>query len=87
MDSSEFVQINTIGKDAKFKPGQSYTAEVRVIGSHLSVKYPNSDIEPDEIDIGATRQRFGGIGLALDEECELKLSTFKYKELRSNRRQ
>jgi hypothetical protein len=86
MDSSEFIAISTIGKDADFKPGQSYTADVRVIGSHLSVKFPNSDLEPREIDIGATRQRFGGIGLALDEECELKLSTFKYKELRSNHR-
>jgi len=86
MDSSEYIPINTIGKDNQFKPGQTYTIEVRMIGSTLAIKFPNTDLEPYEIQIGPTRQRFGSIGLALDEECEIKLSTFKYKELRSNKR-
>jgi hypothetical protein len=87
MDSSEYYPINTMGKASDFKPGQSYTMEVRMIGSSLSVKIPNTDIQPSEIEVGATKQRFGSIGLALDEECELKITGFKYKELRSNKRQ
>jgi len=87
MDSSEFYAVNTIGKDPAFKPGQSYPIEVRCIGSTLSVKFPNTTIEPWELQVGATKQRFGSIGFALDEDSEVKITAFKYKELRSNKRQ
>ncbi len=88
MDSSEYFAVSTIGKDPEFKPGQSYTMEVRMIGSKLNVKLPNTDIKGlEDMEVSATRQRFGSIGLALDEECEIKITAFKYKELRSNKRQ
>ncbi len=88
MDSSEYYAVNTIGKDPEFKPGQTYTMEVRMIGSRLNVKLPNTDIKGlEDMEVGATRQRFGSIGLALDEDCEIKITGFKYKELRSNKRQ
>lgn len=88
MDSSEYYAVNTIGKDNDFKPGQSYTMEVRMIGSKLNVKLVNTDIKGlEDMEVNPTRQRFGSIGLALDEEAEIKITTFKFKELRSNKRQ
>jgi len=86
MDSSEYYAINTVGRDPDFKPGQSYTLELRMIGSSLSMKFPNTDLNPVDTLVGATKQRFGSIGLALDEGAEIKITGFKYKELRSNKR-
>ena len=62
--------------------------EVRMIGSKLNVKLLNTDIKGlEDFEVNPTRQRFGSIGLALDEDSEIKITTFKYKELRSNKRQ
>ena len=54
--------------------------------STLAIKIPNTDIQPFETQVGPTRQRFGSIGFELAEECEFKITGFKYKELRSNKR-
>jgi hypothetical protein len=87
MDSSDYTSVNTVGKDPQFKTGQSYTMEVRMIGSTMSIKVPNTDIEPFETQVGPTKQRFGSIGFKIYEETEFKITAFKYKELRSNKRQ
>lgn len=87
MASSESYPLNTTGKDPALKPGQNYTMNVSMIGSTLSVKFPNTDITPFDLQVSPTKQRFGSIGIELGEDCELKITTFKYKELRSNKRQ
>ncbi|MBK7641461.1 MAG: hypothetical protein IPJ19_00180 [Planctomycetes bacterium] len=86
MSSSESYSLNTMGKDPNLKPGQTYTMNISAIGSTLSVKFPNTDVPPFEEQVSATKQRFGSIGFELSEDCEMKITTFKYKELRSNKR-
>ncbi len=78
--------IRTMGNNAEFKPGQSYSMDVSMIGSNFVVKFPNTDITAHEEPMAASKQRYGAIGVEFAEDSEVKFTVFKYKELRSNKK-
>jgi hypothetical protein len=78
--------VRTLGNGAAFKPGQTYTMQVRMIGSTFQVKFPGTDITEYEEPVLAGKQRYGAIGVEFGEDSEFKFTSFKYKELRSNKK-
>ena len=75
--------VRTIGNGAEFKPGQSYSMDMKIIGSSLSTKFPNTDLPAFEETVSPNKQRFGAIGIVFSEDSEVKFTSFKFKELRS----
>lgn len=80
--------VSTRGNDSPFKTGQSYRAVIRFIGSHYKVEMPDTEITglPDE-EVGWTKQRYGAIGIEINDDSEIKIQKLRFKELRSNKRQ
>jgi hypothetical protein len=75
-------QIDASSKGS-FKPGQSYTALASIVGSKYSITFNASDVTPygpEEMRWDMSRK--GALGITLGEDCEIKITKLRIRELR-----
>jgi hypothetical protein len=80
-EKTEPIEFSTQGDNA-FVAGETYDAEISLIGSNLRYVVHSVDFKPVEAPSSWTMSRKGSIGLVIDPETQLKFTKMRIKVLR-----